>query len=1023
MSTKVESLELEIIASSQSAASGIAKLTSSLESLKKVSPNIGLKAIAKQIDALNAVDVAGAKSKMVTLSAALSTLANLPKPNLSGFINPLLKLPKALEGLTNTDMSSLNSGLQELVGALSPLSELSKSNLSGYISSLMKLPKVMEELDKMDMGAFATKMQQVATAMKPLATEMEKVSNGFSAMPTKIQKLLKETNKVPSANKKAAQSFTDLYHKVKVVAATIERVGKTIWSAVTKSMDYTENMNLFSVSMGEFAAEALADAERFSEALGIDTSDWIRAQGVFMTMATGFGVAGDRAAVMSKNLTQLGYDLASFYNIDVDTAMQKLKSGLAGELEPLRAIGYDLSQAKLEATALELGITKSVSAMTQAEKAQLRYYAILNQVTVAHGDMARTLEDPANQVRVFKAQISIAAREIGNMFIPALNAIMPYAIALTKVIGSLAGIIAGLFGYKDKGLSETTNTVVENTDAVTENLEESQEAAKKLKSYMLGFDELNVINPNTDSAEDTSSMFEFELPEYDFLKGLSESKVSIIVEEMREWLGITEDLDTWAELFDTRLGKILATVGAIGAGFAAWKIGGVVYAAIGSIGSWISTAAPAIASAFAAISAPVWATIAAVVALVSGLVAVYVTNEDVRASVGAALENIKTALVPLFEFIMGTIVPNLVSAWNGLMEILAPLGEWLAMVFTSIWEDMLIPLLNYLGDSVIPTLTSTLANLWNDVLVPLANFVGSVLGPAISILSDMLTWLWKHILVPLVDLVGGLLADKWEGMSDILNTTVIPVLNALITVLSFLWNDILSPIVTFMWDFFSPCFESIFMSIGDIIAGIKKMFGGMIDFIVGVFTLDWQRAWSGVKNIFIGIWSAIGSAFLTPLNGMLTGVETFINKIIDGWNYIKQQINSLGFDLPDWLGGARISIVNLPMSAHINIPRLAEGGFPEQGQMFIAREAGPEMVGSIGRRAAVANNDQIVAGIAGGVAEANEEQNALLREQNTLLRALLEKENATYIDGRKITETVEKHQRERGRVLISGGVL
>ena len=144
-----------------------------------------------------------------------------------------------------------------------------------------------------------------------------------------------ELNNVPSASRKASASFTDLYHKLELFGKSLTRVGKSIWSAVTKSMDYTENVNLFAVSMGEYAEAAMADAEKFSEALGIDTSDWIRAQGVFMTMATGFGVAGDRAAKMSKNLTQLGYDLASFYNMDVGDAMTKLKSGLAGELEPL----------------------------------------------------------------------------------------------------------------------------------------------------------------------------------------------------------------------------------------------------------------------------------------------------------------------------------------------------------------------------------------------------------------------------------------------------------------------------------------------------------------------------------------------------------------------------------------------------------------------------------------------------------------------------------------------------------------
>ena len=232
----------------------------------------------------------------------------------------------------------------------------------------------------------------------------------------------------------------------------------------------------------------------------------------------------------------------------------------------------------------------------------------------------------------------------------------------------------------------------------------------------------------------------------------------------------------------------------------------------------------------------------------------------------------------------------------------------------------------------------------------------------------------------------------------------------------------LSPIVNFLWDVFSPAFKEVFKGIGNIITSLKKIFVGLINFVTGVFTKDWKQAWQGVKDIFKGIWDGLATLVKTPLNVAIAKIEAFVNKIIDGWNWLKKQINTLSIDLPDWLGGETLGF-NLAMSSHISIPRFAEGGFPAQGQMFIAREAGAEMVGSIGRRTAVANNDQIVSGIAGGVAEANEEQNVLLREQNSLLRAILEKDSGVYLDGRSLTNSVEKYQRERGRVLITGGVV
>ena len=1085
MST-IESLELEIKSNSESAASGIDKLTKSLEKLKGVTGGkMGLSAVAKEINEFNKANVDGVKTKMATLSTAISTLSNLPKSNLSGFINPLKKLPEALAGLTNTNMSSLNAGVQGLVSALAPLSQLPKSNLSGYITSLKKIPEVLEDLNKVDMDAFATKMDAVATAMRPLATEMEKISKGFSAMPSKIQKLITETNKIPSSNKKASQSFTDLYHKVKAIGNAFIRAGKSIMSVVTKSMDYTENMNLFSVSMGQYARDivengeliqegALTTAERFSEALGIDTSDWIRAQGVFMTMATGFGVAGDRAAKMSKNLTQLGYDLASFYNMDVDDAMTKLKSGLAGELEPLRAIGYDLSQAKLEATATALGITKSVSAMTQAEKAQLRYYAIMTQVTQAQGDMARTLEDPANQVRVFKAQMSMAAREIGNVFIPALNAILPYCIALVKIIGSLANSIAGLFGYKDKGLTDTTSKVVENTDALTDGLRDSQEQAKKLKSYMLGFDELNVINPNEGEDDDTSGWVDFELPEYDFLKGLAESKVNTIVEEMKEWLGITEDIDSWADLLDTKLGDILETVGLIGVGLLGWKVSKSVLDAFELIK--VVSGSPSYVVTISAILAIVGITLAfkgmkeAVEKGLDGFNFAEIIGGSLLGTGGAALLGTKIATWITTAFASSGVAKALTSGMaklgyasvgafggaitGGIVGIVAGIGmmfvgirdaikegiDWLSGILTAGGAvlagagigaffgpvGIAIGALIGLAVGLITDLVILIVQKWDEIyawldtniIQPMKTFF----KPLLDACAVAWAWLVENLFTPFAEAfneVKDYAIEKFTEIKDgvvtaftVIRDKVVEIKNKIVEIFTalkwafdeYVWNpikkkvsefynehikpivDVIQAVAPVIWEAFKvKVFDKVKNKINELLEDFKKFGKGVVDFISGMFK--------------------------TVINCVLTAIENKIN------NFIKLLNGAIS--LINMIPGVNIAEISL-----ISIPRLAEGAFDiPAGQMFVAREAGAEMVGTIGRKTAVANNDQIVSGIAGGVAEANAEQNALLREQNSLLQALLEKDNSTYLDGRRLTDSVEKYQRERGRVLVKGGVM
>ena len=1170
MSTTIESLELEIVSNSKSASSGIDALTQSLGKLKSVTVGkLGLTAVVKELDSFNKADVDGVKSKMVTLSAAISTLSNLPKPNISGYINPLKAIPKALEGLENADMSTLHSMGEELVSALAPLSELSKSNLSGYITSLKKIPEMMKELNEVDMGAFATKMQEVATAMKPLADEMQKVSNGFSAMPTKIQKLINETNKIPKSNKKAASSFTDLYHAASLVINSIKRVGSTIYSAVENSMDYIENMNLFKVAMGDYFYDiekdgeviqgAMSRAEEVSAALGIDTSEWIRAQGVFMTLASGFGVASDRAAVMSENLTQLGYDLASFYNLDTETAMQKLKSGLAGELEPLRAIGYDLSQAKLEATALELGITKSVSAMTQAEKAQLRYYAIMTQVTETHGDMARTLDDPANQMRVFKAQISMTAREIGNIFIPMLNAILPYAIALTKVIGSLAKGIAALFGYKGDEKDDGTKKMEENTSATKKNIVGAQDELKKLKSYMLGIDELNIINPNTE-AEDPSGWVDFNLPTYDFLDGLVESKVAAIVEKMREWLGVTEEIDSWADVFDTKLGRILTSVGLVAGGLALWKVGSLVWKNLDTISitlgavllidsvmatfqeglSWETILGGALGGALlgAGIGFKLGGVKGGIGGMIIGIgVSLVINGITSIISEGVNVENVLSTVVGVITTAAGimTVIKLFNQTSKNPDKALAEAGENITKVsdgtsnLTSklkslatnlAWGIVIIAEVAVAAGLIIGAiwvlglLLEQVGLAWQPVLdnagtVAIAVGVGTglliTIGVVTGILGNAGPTLIKNLGLGLATmalvgvsaalflaeiLVVGLLlveiGEAWQplnGRAGEIATYIgigtglligIGVVTALLGVASVATAGALPAAIglgTLMLVLLAEAFvlftdsliivadqlsEDLHPALDRANGILPDLTTNMSNFTTFMGDFAWQVVKYSTSSTISGIASTIDKVigFFTgdPIENMTKEVESQsdqFDKLIEKLEEAIPKINKAAELTGDyntamanyanvsggnsssggfWSGvkdtvGSWFSRSVASPSVSVSVPAYASGGFPEQGQMFIAREAGAEMVGSIGRRTAVANNDQIVSGIAGGVAEANEEQNTLLREQNSLLRAILEKDSGVYLDGKNLANSVEKYQRERGRVLITGGVV
>lgn len=855
--------------------------------------------------------------------------------------------------------------------------------------------------------------QQGLDALTSSLTKLKNATKGgmgLAAVSKEVGNFRQNMDKVAQSNARGAGSFTDLFHKIKSGVNVISRVGKALWSTIEESSDYTENLHLFSVAMGEYAGGAMTYAEQVRDAMGIDPSDWIRNQGVFMTLATGFGVAGDRASEMSQQLTQLGYDLASFYNLDVEDAMTKLQSGLAGELEPLRRIGYDLSNAKLEATAAELGINKAVSSMTQAEKAQLRYYAIMTQVTETHGDMAATLDAPANQLRILKSEFNMAAREIGNLFIPTLSAILPIAIAVTRTIGTLASAISGLMGNKKMGLTDTTSKVVENTDALSTNLEDAQGEAKKLKSYMLGIDELNVLNSDSDSAAISSEQFDFEIPTYDFFENLAESKVSAITEEMKKWLGISEELESWWDLLDTNLGNILVSVGLIGVGIAAWKIGAIVTdaAKLASLMGSLSKAMQLMGIALKAMGVA-----AVIAAATAGAVWLFKNTDSTLTKIGAIVSAAALGVGAILAF-TGINLPLGIA----LMAVGAvSMGSAIAMNTTALSDEVkrVIAVITSIVSVALLAVGAVLAFTGVNLPLGIALMAGGALTLATTVIPN-----WNYLADALrgpIGLITALVSGALLAVGFILlaSGVGIPIGLALLaagaaglfTVMAVNWNTTVDILKT------------VFSSILAIFSGALLVFGVLLICSGAGIGLGLALIAAGLAGSFVA-WKLDDNPITRFVKKMANGIIGIINEVIEAVNEMFAiKFNGLVIGGVQVIPAFNIRMINIP-----KIPLMAEGAYDiPSGQLFVAREAGAEMVGSIGRKTAVANNDQIVEGIAGGVASANEEQNALLREQNSLLRAILEKESGVYLDGKRLTNSVEKYQRERGRVLITGGVV
>ena len=508
--------------------------------------------------------------KLSNLATALQKYNSIGDVRISSSIGRQLgSIADAANKLQGTDLTKLT----QLADAMRPLSTLSAAHLTSYTNQLGKLPKVIDDLHTADLDRFIAEVQRLDTALRPFGETMQRISDGFSAFPSRIQRLVQSTERyndtMRTANKVTSSSragglwgFLNSAHgKYLALAGAVSLVGNTLGGFIEKSAEYSENLNLFTVAMGKYADEAYSYAESVQAALGIDMSEWMRNQGIFMQIATGFGVIEDKAYTMSQGLTQIAYDIASFYNISTEEAMQKVQSGISGELEPLRRLGYALDAATLQQVAYDNGIKQNINTMTQAQKSQLRYVAIMEQSTNAMGDMARTIMSPANALRVVNMQLTQLERAMGNAILPLLMEILPYAQAAVMVLTDAINKLAVLFGFELPEIDYSgLGGLASGADDATGAVDETTDAVKELKNAMLGIDELNVISPKTDEAASAGGGYDLpiDLDSYKFFEEDYQNRVKEIADGIREMFA---PIGEFFETLGDKVNEFLSSIG------------------------------------------------------------------------------------------------------------------------------------------------------------------------------------------------------------------------------------------------------------------------------------------------------------------------------------------------------------------------------------------------------------------------------------------------------------------------------
>lgn len=573
----ITSLSVEISAESQGAELNIDKLATAISNLRTKG---NVTKVVNSLDKLSA-SISALKQASVGLSG-LDNITNflngIGNANFSGsvksvnsVVNAIKKIPATVSGLNGVDFYSMSGSITELTNAMAPLSILDASGLKAIgsaVNAIGKIPDLSEKLKAADLDAFSDSCNKISTALTPLASQLDKVGNAFAKLPPQLSKVVTQANRVTAANERQKKSYMSLSSQLNgfMLSAkklvSLKAIAEYLGKAVAKFNDFYEATDLFHNAMGNLSGEADTLISKMQGLLGVDPTKAMTYMATIQSLGTSFGLASDKAYILSKNLTQLAYDEGSYWNKDVAETFTAMSSAISGEIEPIRRLGVDLSQARLQQELLALGFNKQVSSLSQADKAVLRYIAIMKQTANVQGNLAQTIQSPANQIKILKAQLDMLAKSVGSLLYPALKSILPPLIAAVQLIREFVEWVAKLMGVKVvfTDFTKSADSVGGIGDAMDNTTDSTKKAAKALKDYTMGFDELNIIDPTQGSsgsgvgASAGNILGNVDLSGYDMFKQYNEEFAKQI------------------DAIKQKIKSMLPLIATVATAFAAWKL-------------------------------------------------------------------------------------------------------------------------------------------------------------------------------------------------------------------------------------------------------------------------------------------------------------------------------------------------------------------------------------------------------------------------------------------------------------------
>ncbi|MDU6296812.1 hypothetical protein [Clostridium celatum] len=758
-------------------------------------------------------------------------------------------------------------------------------------------------------------------------------------------------NKAQKSLSNFQRNVSSIMGKVATIFATI-KIGELIKDGVKDAMSVETSIENINRTMQDSAKAFGEWVKSQSQAYGMSIQEGYKYGSTYSNLISSFQSNTKEIANSTQELMKATSIIASKTGRTFEDTAERIRSGMLGSTEAIEDLGVYTQVSMLQSTEAfkELANGKSWQQLDFQTQQQIRLAAILEQTYARYGNtLADTTQTRHNQ---FIASLKNVQLTLGQAFLPIYNAILPplttFMNALSKAISIIAQFTTALFG-KPKA-KQQTESIDSQTSAVSglgdslDDTADSANSAKKAIKSLAGFDEINTLNQSSGSTGgsggssgggiDTSGL---DLGEGGFLSSVTEvsEKIQAFADKIKKCF------NTLKEFIIVNKDVIISALAGIAAAFTTY----FVMSNWSAIIAGIQGAFSALGAAIGAINLPILGISAIIGLLVGNIVYLWRTNEQFRDSV--------------------------IEVWNNIKEFINTVTTDIGTILTNLWDKYGKTLIKNIKD-FFGTIQSFILNVWE-----------SVIKPIIENALEMLTWLWNNHLKGLVEELGEFIMKLTNGVLEI-------------------WNKFISPIVDFLVKTLGPIFVTVFnyivdsvgtaiAFISDLIKSLLQVFNGLIDFILGVFTGNWSRAWQGVVNIFSGIFNGIVGVVKWPLNLIID----MVNAAISGINTMIKTIN-------------KVPGVSIPTIG--KIPKLAKGGIIDSPTIAMVGEAGKEAVMPL------ENNTGWITDLAAKVADRMPQSNSNVSNDSPI--ELIFQVGTTKL-GKVVIDSINKVNRQAGKNLIT----